>query len=586
MNKAIITAMLMLSISFVGCIDEDVPDSTIEPTGASDMDSLERRINDLENETSDLRKDNDKLKNQIDLLHEENHNFSISYDELVLAQENLSTEIAQLQEQIRELQNDEGANNTELIEQIEALEEKVEELEEDIEELNNFREGMYNQLYLLRDLDARPVEFDDWGGKCISGCGIRAYEDFGYVSVTFNSYIHEGILYFVGENNGNGSLWRTNGNGFGTFKVHDAVVDRNTDFYSNIDGFFFKGYDEQYEEEIWFSDGQNQNTYRVTNDFGSSNYGGPTMEVVYNDWIFYTVFSALNGGSYSLWKASNGFEQQYIRSLGYMSNFHATSNGFFFQGSIENGNDLNRQWWFSDGTEEGTHLVKEINPNGSNYFPASLVKDDILYFSGSNENDEREFWRSDGTENGTYIVINLNGNQSANINEITESNGRFYFRADDGGETHFWSSNGTADGTFIVKRNISNAWAYIIGSNNNITYFTLNDHNAPSGETDSIWSTEGSEDTTEHTLNAPISIPSYGTALIENVLYFRHGAYGSGIGNEVWRMDLENNLTSLLHDIYPGEGDSNPTGFVVYKNKLFFGAYEPAFGAEIWYITV
>ena len=583
MNKAIITAMLMLSVSFVGCIDEEVPESIIEPTGASDMDSLERRINELENETSDLRKDNDKLKNQIDLLHEENHNFSISYDELVLAQENLSTEIAQLQEQIRELQNDEGANNTELIEQIEALEEKVEELEDDIEELNNFREGMYNQLYLLRDLDARPIEFHDWG-ECISGCGLYLPEEGD--TVTFNSYIHEGILYFVGENNGNGSLWRTNGNGFGTFKVHDAVVDRNTDFYSNIDGFFFKGYDEEYGSEIWFSDGQKQNTFRISNDFSNTNFGGPQMRVVYNDWIYFTTYSTFSE-DYSLWRVSNGIAQQ---SLGIhfreMSQFHVTSEGFFFSGSEEGGNDYNRELWFSDGTAEGTHLVKEINPNGSSYFPASLVKDDILYFSGSNENDEREFWRSDGTENGTYMVINLNGNQSANINTITESDGRFYFRADDSGGTHFWSSNGTADGTFIVKRNITGIWPYVIGSNNNITYFTLNDYNSPGGANYAMWSTEGTEDTTEHTLNSPFSIPSYGTVLIKNVLYFRHSTYGEGIGNEVWRMDLENNLTSLLHDIYPGEGDSNPTGFVVYKNKLFFGAYEPAFGAEIWYITV
>ena len=584
MNKVILTAMLMLSISFVGCIDEDIPDLTIEPTGASDMDSLERRINDLENETSNLRKDNDKLKNQIDLLHEENHNLSISYDELVLAQDNLSTEINLLQEQIRELQNDEGTNNTELIEQIEALEEKVEELENDVEELNNFKEGMYNQLYLLRDLDSRPVEFHNWG-ECLSGCGIRAYQDLGDVSVAFNSYIHEGILYFVGENNRNGSLWRTDGSEFGTFKVHDVVIDPNTDFYPNIDGFFFKGYDEQYEEEIWFSDGQSQNTYRVTNDFGSSNYGGPRMEVVYNDWIFYTVYSALNGGSYSLWKASNGFEQQYILNLGHMTKFHATSNGFFFEGSVERGNDLNREIWFSDGTEEGTRLVKEINPNGSSYFPVLLVKDDILYFSGSNENDEREFWRSDGTENGTYMVINLNGNQSANIHSIIESEGRFYFKADDGGETYFWSSNGTADGTFIVKRNITGLHPYIIGSNNNLTYFHIYDYNAPNGAKYSVWSTEGSEDTTEHVLNSPNNIP-YDYALIENVLYFRHFSYDEGIGNEIWRMDLENNLTSLIHDIYPGEMSSNPTGFVVYKNKLFFGAYEPAFGAEIWYITV
>mgnify|MGYP001293735360 CR=1 FL=1 len=124
-----------------------------------------------------------------------------------------------------------------------------------------------------------------------------------------------------------------------------------------------------------------------------------------------------------------------------------------------------------------------------------------------------------------------------------------------------------------------------MGSNNNHTYFYINDYNAPSGVAYSVWSTEGSEDTTEHVLNLPFSFP-YNYVLIENVLYFSRSSYGDGIGNEVWRMDLENNLTSLLHDIYPGEMGSNPTGFVVYKNKLFSGAYEPAFGAEIWYITV
>ena len=41
------------------------PENTLEPTGASDLDSLERRINELENETEELRYDNDKLGNRI-----------------------------------------------------------------------------------------------------------------------------------------------------------------------------------------------------------------------------------------------------------------------------------------------------------------------------------------------------------------------------------------------------------------------------------------------------------------------------------------------------------------------------------------
>lgn len=587
MSKAFFSVIVMIIFSFTGCIensgDELQVEDTVEPTGVSDLDSLERRISALENETEELRRDNDKLGNRIVDLEIESHNLSESYNLLIQSYNNLSEEIVSLQEYLDNL-SELGANNSELSEQIEELERKIIELEYDVDELNNFRDGMYNQLYLLRDLDTRPVEVEDWG-PCVSGCGLAAYDDFDYMSVIFNSFVHEDVLYFIGENNGNGSLWRTDGTGFGTFKVLDADVDKYTSFYPNSEGFFFKAYDESYEEEIWFSDGQSQNTYRVSNDYGNSNYNGPKMEVVYNDYIFFTTYSPLNGGSYSLWKTNMNSDQEYIRSLGYMYNFHATSYGFFFQGSLERGNSMDQEIWFSDGTEEGTRLVKDINPNGSSYFPASFVMDDILYFSGKNGNNERELWRSDGTENGTYMVLDLNGNQSANINSITESGGRFYFKAEDGGETHFWSSNGSEEGTFIVKANITGSSAVVLGSNNNLTYFTINDYNAPVGAKYSVWSTEGYENTTVHLFNSQFSIP-LNFALVESVLYFNHYVYGDDLGRELWRMDLDNNATALLHDIYPGEGHSNPTGFVKYKNKLFFGAYEPAFGAEIWYITV
>ncbi|MEC8077096.1 MAG: hypothetical protein VX118_03650, partial [Candidatus Thermoplasmatota archaeon] len=68
MNKAILTVILMLSFSLTGCIEDGQNDlqpesdvePTVEPTGAADFDSLERRINELENETEELRYNNDK----------------------------------------------------------------------------------------------------------------------------------------------------------------------------------------------------------------------------------------------------------------------------------------------------------------------------------------------------------------------------------------------------------------------------------------------------------------------------------------------------------------------------------------------
>ena len=97
MSKAFFSVIVMIIFSFTGCIensgDELQVEDTVEPTGVSDLDSLERRISALENETEELRRDNDKLGNRIVDLEIESHNLSESYNILIQSYNNLSEEI-------------------------------------------------------------------------------------------------------------------------------------------------------------------------------------------------------------------------------------------------------------------------------------------------------------------------------------------------------------------------------------------------------------------------------------------------------------------------------------------------------------
>ncbi len=73
--------------------------------------------------------------------------------------------------------------------------------------------------------------------------------------------------------------------------------------------------------------------------------------------------------------------------------------------------------WRSDGTQEGTQLVKDINPGSSHSYPDYLtVFDGALYFSATNGTHGKELWRSDGTAAGTRLVKDIweggNGNPS------------------------------------------------------------------------------------------------------------------------------------------------------------------------------
>ena len=68
-----------------------------------------------------------------------------------------------------------------------------------------------------------------------------------------------------------------------------------------------------------------------------------------------------------------------------------------------------RELWTSDGTEAGTVLVKDINPDGADS-AASYLTDvgGTLFFSADDGVHGEELWTSDGTEAGTVLVKDIN----------------------------------------------------------------------------------------------------------------------------------------------------------------------------------
>ena len=76
-----------------------------------------------------------------------------------------------------------------------------------------------------------------------------------------------------------------------------------------------------------------------------------------------------------------------------------------------NGNEL----WKTDGTVNGTQMVLNINPTNTNNFPGSsspqgfIVFNGELYFAAADGASGRELWKTNGTTQGTVMVKDING---------------------------------------------------------------------------------------------------------------------------------------------------------------------------------
>ncbi|MDP9955454.1 ELWxxDGT repeat protein [Epilithonimonas hungarica] len=102
-------------------------------------------------------------------------------------------------------------------------------------------------------------------------------------------------------------------------------------------------------------------------------------------------------------------------------NFTEYNGKVYFSASdgITSGSEL----WVTDGTEQGTKMLKDIAPGTAGSFPEKMVVyKDKLYFFATNASNVKQLWETDGTEDGTKALASV-----ASVSSFVTYNDKLYF---------------------------------------------------------------------------------------------------------------------------------------------------------------
>ena len=236
--------------------------------------------------------------------------------------------------------------------------------------------------------------------------------------------------------------------------------------------------------------------------------------------------------------------------------------------------------WITDGTPEGTNILKEIKPgtqgNGQLY---RILFNNKMYFNAVDDMGQK-MWVTDGTEAGTmqFADIRIGGPHSA------ELDGKLYFCGDSVGYgREFWVTDGTPEGTRLLKDIEPGADD---SDPNNITAFGNQIlFSADSNEIgDEPWISDGTTDGTHLLKDINTEIGNWGDPNssqgryfyeFQDKCYFRARA-SNLLGVELWVTDGTEEGTQLVMDIntdtLPANPSSNPDQFIEFNSELYFQA--------------
>jgi ELWxxDGT repeat protein len=265
--------------------------------------------------------------------------------------------------------------------------------------------------------------------------------------------------------------------------------------------------------------------------------------------------------------------------------------------------------WASDGTRQGTVLVRDINRRtvrgdsddcelddlsprertGVGSDPRGLVafRNGVL-FTADDGTSGRELWWSDGTPGGTRQVADLRARaDSSNPHDLTVLRGAVYFLAStpEAGEA-LWRTDGTAQGTVLVRdltlRGLP-SWGKSLTAVGGRLFFSL--YNESNGA--ELWTSQGTADSTRIVKDIRPGAPGSYPQMLTNaggVLVF--AASDGQTGLEPWRSDGTAVGTRRLGDIFPGLDSSSPGPFSRLGTVILTGAYEDEHGRELWAIPM
>ncbi|MDC0710840.1 hypothetical protein POL68_20360 [Stigmatella sp. ncwal1] len=350
-----------------------------------------------------------------------------------------------------------------------------------------------------------------------------------------------GTLFFKAEDGAHGfELWKSDGTAFGTVLVKDIVPGPESSYvgdFTELNGvLFFTAVDALFEWSLWRSDGTEGGTFPLKK--------GPFSDLtVVNGTLYMTVSAEEDGIGAALWK--------------------------------------------SDGTLEGTSLVKMPISGRYSYLSRPVAVEGTLFFSAGDGEGDVQLWKSDGTAGGTVPV--KTGFDCIETLYSASLHGRVFFLACDA--THgyeLWRSDGTAAGTGLLKDiqpGPGNSIPHALTRVGERLVFVAYDE-AHGME---LWRTDGTESGTQVLVEMT---PGTGNGILvtednpftmlgiedRQLAIFPGGNEASGV--ELWQTDGTVAGTFRKAEIAAGPVSSSPSAFARLGDRLFFMAGDMAHGRE------
>lgn len=417
---------------------------------------------------------------------------------------------------------------------------------------------------------------------------------------------NERVLFIADDGELGHELWSTDGSEEGTYMIKDinpgfggSVTSQS--FFKFNELLYFIAFNGEYFTELWVTDGTDEGTHLVKDINPSA--GGSAFPVTYQknftvlgDYFYFNAFVSPGEGN-EFWR-SDGTEEgtTLVKDIypGTMSGMYGGQNRikkfndalYFYADHPTYGLEI----WKSDGTPEGTELLADINPDGDGYSSYGSIfhtKGDLFFFGADNGTDGREPWVSDGTTEGTRMLKNMmpSGDGLATSPEYFNFEGETYFFADSPSiGVELWKTDGTEVGTILVKdvnpgsENGVSGWPFLF--DNKLFFFGW----SSDGGRD-LWSTDG---TTENTVRLKDMSPEPGFGLDGNplivvnddLLYFE--ATNSVDGIELWVTDGTEEGTSMMVDASPGSASGTIMQYEALCSKLFYVCNTIDEGQELW----
>ena len=264
-------------------------------------------------------------------------------------------------------------------------------------------------------------------------------------------FYRSGLMANIGE------FWRTDGTSGGTVKIGGGFIDGGFGQSVVFDGtVFFSADDVGTVRTLWKIDSTTHTIVEIP--------GAPTLISGFQQVGSTLYFAARAGasGNNQLWKMTSAAAApsvvQTSGSIALDPEWLTDVSGTLFFSSFTT--TAGRELWKSDGTNEGTLMVKDIQSAAASGSPQNLTAvGSTVFFSADNGTNGQELWKSDGTANGTVLVKDLvPGSGNGSPQGLADANGVLFFTGINPATNlrNPWLSDGTANGTSVVNTTVLN----------------------------------------------------------------------------------------------------------------------------------